>query len=368
MSILDQLRREAAGVPNFGAVVVRDGDITLAHQADVPLCACSTSKVAVAMAVMTLVEEGTLELDARALDLDPDLAFPDRAHAERITLRHLLSHTSGLDDTMAVEPDPRSALPHLLVVAEPGRAFRYSNVAFDIAHETAARVAGADAFTLLRERVLGPLGMTATRPTDRFPRGVLETTANDLSRLAADWLGGGRVLSAESHAEMARVHADSYTAAPGRHYGLGLAIERWEGRTLFAHGGGLGQFGSAFVLDPEARAAAAFLFDDPAGYAVSPHTILDATLARETRPRAPWSSTVDWRPYLGTYSNGAVLSEEEGDLVVRWKNRRTKLAPVDDGLFAGPGRISVGLLPGDPTMISVNDFILIGARPGVLIT
>jgi CubicO group peptidase (beta-lactamase class C family) len=364
MSILDLLRREVASVPNFGAVVVRDDSVVLAHQADAPLCACSTGKVAVAMAVMTLVEEGVLALDARALDLDPDLVFPDRAHAERITLRHLLSHTSGLDDTMDVEPDPRAALSQLSVVAAPGRAFRYSNVAFDIAHEIAARVAGVDAFTLLHERVLGPLGMTATRPRDRFPRGVLETTANDLSRLAAEWLGGGRVLSLGSRTEMARIHADSYTAAPGRHYGLGLVIERWERRTLLAHGGGLGQFGSAFVVDPEARAAVAFLFDHPSGYTASPHAILDAALARETRPREPRPAMVDWRQYLGRYSNGAVLSEEGGNPVVQWKDRRTQLAPLDDRLFAGPGRLSVGLLPGEPTMISVNDFILIGARPG----
>jgi len=35
-------------------------------------------------------------------------------------------------------------------------------------------------------------------------------------------------------------------------------------------------------------------------------------------------------------------------------------------VFAGPGRISVGLLPGEPKMISVNDLIPIGARPGTL--
>lgn len=365
MALRERLLRESAGVPNFGAAILRDGELLLAQGADVPLCACSTSKVAVAMATMALVQDGALDLDVPVPDLDPGLSFPDAAHARRVTLRHLLSHTSGLDDTMEVEDDPRGALGRLSIVAEPGRAFRYSNVAFDIAHEIVARVAGLDAYALLRERVLDPLGMTATRPSDRFPRGVLETTARDLTRLAQELLGGARVLDAASRAEMARIHADSYTAAAARYYGLGLVVERWTDRTLFAHGGGLGRFGSAFVVDGAARAAACFLFDDPSGYAVSPHALLDDALARETRPLAPRPATVDWRPYLGSYANGARLEEVAGALVVDWKGRRTSLAAVDDRLFAGPGRVSVGLLPGEPTMISVNDFILIGARPGV---
>jgi CubicO group peptidase (beta-lactamase class C family) len=365
MSLLERLARECAGVPTFGAMLVRGGDVLLAHAPDAPLCACSTIKVAVAMAVMSLVQDGSLDLDARAIELDADVALADRRHALRITLRHLLSHTSGLDDTTEVEADPRSAVARLSVVAEPGRAFRYSNVAFDLAHEIAARVAGVDAQRLLRERVLRPLEMTATGPSAAFPRGVLQTTARDLSRLATELLGGGRVLDATSRAELTRIHADGFTAAPARYYGLGVGIERWDGVSLLQHGGGLGRFGSAFVVDPAARAAAVFLFDDPAGYAISPYTYLDAALARRTRPLAKRDAIVDRRGYLGRYSNGAVLADEGGEFVLHWHGVRTVLAPVDERLFSGTGRISVGLLAGEPTMISANDFILIGARPGV---
>jgi hypothetical protein len=61
-------------------------------------------------------------------------------------------------------------------------------------------------------------------------------------------------------------------------------------------------------------------------------------------------------------------SAMSGVLVLDWKGKRTRLKPVDERLFAGRDRISVGLLPGEPTMISVNDFILIGARPGARTT
>jgi len=346
-------------------MIVHDDEVLLAHAPDAPLCACSTSKVAVAMAVMSLVQDGRLDLDARAIELDAALPFADRDHARQITLRHLLSHTSGLDDTSEVEADARTALARLSVIATPGRAFRYSNVAFDIAHDLAARVGGVDPIRLLRERVFGPLDMTATRASDAFPRGVLATTARDLSRLATELLGGGRVLNAATRTELTRIHADGYTAAPSRYYGLGVGIEQWEALTLWQHGGGLGRFGSAFVVDPAARATAAFLFDDPGGYAVSPHAYLDTALARVSHPRPRRAATVDWRAYLGRYSNGAVLGDDDGEFVLHWKGKRTPLTSVDDRLFAGGDRISVGLLSGEPAMISANDFILIGARPGV---
>ena len=91
------------------------------------------------------------------------------------------------------------------------------------------------------------------------------TTARDLMLLVAEHLGGNHVLRPDSLAEMHRIHADSFTATPCRHYGLGIGAEHWADRTLLARGGGLAPYGTAFVIDPGERAAAALLFDDPAG-------------------------------------------------------------------------------------------------------
>ena len=109
------------------------------------------------------------------------------------------------------------------------------------------------------------------------------------------------------------------------------------------------------------------LFDDPAGYEVSPHVLLDRILDRQTVPRKPRTNTTDWAPYIGHYSNGAELSCVAGGLLVRWKGQEQALEAVDERLFASKQGLSVGLLEGTPRMISVNDFILIGARPGVLL-
>lgn len=193
------------------------------------------------------------------------------------------------------------------------------------------------------------------------------TTAHDLLRLAGEHLGGNRVLRPRHLDEMHRIHADSFTAGPCRHYGLGIDVERWADRTLLSHGGGLQSYGSAFVIDKAERAAAVLLFDDPAGYAISAYELLDRILDRKTRPPPLRSNRARLAPYLGRYSNGAELVAARGRLFVRWKGRQHALEPVDDRLFASKSGVSVGLLEGEPTMISVNDFILIGAHPGVLV-
>ena len=93
----------------------------------------------------------------------------------------------------------------------------------------------------------------------------------------------------------------------------------------------------------------------------------DRILDRKMRPLPSGSNSVSPDPWLGHYRNGAVLADTSGRLSVRWKGHEHTLEPVDERLFASGSGISVGLLEGWPPMISVNDFILIGARPGVLI-
>ena len=360
-----EIREATRAIPSFAAHVAIGGEPLLEINPDAPLCACSTIKVAVGAAVMKAAEDGRIDLDARVGELDGSIRFAS-PEGGSITLRMLMSHTSGLDDTDKVEDDPRAAATSLPFVAAPGRAFRYSNVAFDVGAEAAACAGGfSDAETMLGETVLSPLGMAATAPWPELGTGVMRTTARDLARLAEAQIEPRRLLSERSLAEMRRIHADSYTAAANRYYGLGISIERWgDGRETYSHGGGLGRYGSACVIDPETRSWAIFLFDHPAGYGVSPHIVLDRLLGRETTPPAPRPLAVDWRAYVGRYENGAQLKAENGRPVLNWKGAAHGLRDFDERLLAASPRISVGLLPGEPRMISVNDFILIGARPG----
>ena len=235
---LADLRGRTHGIPTFASAVMVRGRIVLEHNLAQPLCACSTFKAAAAMAVMVLVQEGIIDLDRPALEYDGSLAFSDRTAGQEITLRQLLSHTSGLDDTDEPEPQPRLCLEHLPFIGPPGRAFRYSNVAFDVGVLIGAQRIGLSCEDLLRTRVLAPLAMTDTYWPPGFTFSTPFTTARDLIQLAEEHLGGNRVLRSHSLAEMHRIHADSFTAAACRYYGLGIDVERWEDRTLLTHGGG----------------------------------------------------------------------------------------------------------------------------------
>jgi CubicO group peptidase (beta-lactamase class C family) len=139
----------------FAAAVMIDGRIVLENNASEPLCSCSTFKVAAATAVNPVVQEGMIDLDPPVLHYDNTLAFSDPVAAREVTLRHLLRHTSGLDDTDGAEPEPFECLGYLPFVARPARAFRYSNVAFDVGVLTAARRVGLSYEDFVRTYVPG---------------------------------------------------------------------------------------------------------------------------------------------------------------------------------------------------------------------
>lgn len=130
-----------------------------------PFLIASITKPMTAAAVMTLVETGKLELDARASDrllgLDP-----------RITLRHLLTHTSGLPDMLPENIDLRKrnaplhewanlAMKTPLLFA-PGEKVSYQSMGILLASTMAELVSGETMPRLLEQRIYGPLGMKDT--------------------------------------------------------------------------------------------------------------------------------------------------------------------------------------------------------------
>ncbi|WP_141401409.1 serine hydrolase domain-containing protein [Ornithinimicrobium cerasi] len=153
----------------FGARDVRTGDPvtedTLFHLA-------SVSKTVVATAVLQLVEAGELDLDAGVTAYLPDLVWAD-PRAEGMTVRHLLSHRSGLGDVSDYgwhepELDDGALARFAARVAgwtlerNPGTGFAYSNAAYELLGHLVATVAGRPFEDAVRERVLQPVGMTTS--------------------------------------------------------------------------------------------------------------------------------------------------------------------------------------------------------------
>ena len=137
---------------------------------DTPSDGASLAKTFTAAIVLMLARDGALDLDAPAQRLLPELPYPD------ITLRHLLSHSSGLPVLdydffdRYLPPDRIRTTEELLrvlgnekpaLVSAPGTAFEYSSFGYDLAALAGARAAGKPFGELLRERIFLPLGITS---------------------------------------------------------------------------------------------------------------------------------------------------------------------------------------------------------------
>jgi CubicO group peptidase (beta-lactamase class C family) len=186
-----------------------------------------TKVVATTTAVMLLVEDGKMDLDAPVQRYLPEFSGGAKAI---VTVRQLLTHTSGLPAWVDVGGLPRRQallkILHTPLVAQPGEKVEYSDLGFVVLFEAAGYAAGEPIPQLLERRVFAPLGMhhtsyapgdgcTACAPTllksdgslyqgsvhDPIARALggisgnagLFSTASDLSRFAAMLANGGEL-------------------------------------------------------------------------------------------------------------------------------------------------------------------------------
>ena len=255
----------------------------------------STHKSMTALLVATLVDEGVLGWDTPVVEIDPDFALSDDAATASVTLRHLLSMTSGIpDDAEEDLPDETTVADVFAVAAEakllgaPGAVYSYSNISASLAGYLAALAAGSDAndlhagyARLLRERLLDPLGMkTATiyisealrNPNYSLaydtssgapealenedidddalaPAGSLKASAREMGLYMQMLLNGGvapngkRIVLEKSLTEMWTPLLEEY--------GLGWEIVQAGGMRLVSHTGAVDGFVSVIGLLPE---------------------------------------------------------------------------------------------------------------------
>lgn len=186
-----------------------------------------TKVVATTTAVMKLVEQGRMDIDAPVSRYLPEFSGGKK---DQVTIRHLLTHTSGLPAGAGAPGTPSQALRALIrtpLGAAPGERMVYSDVGFVVLWEAAERAAGQPLERMLQDSVFGPLGMVSTRfnpggeacdrcspsyrrddgtpvrgkvhdPTARKLGGVagnagLFSTAADLARFAAMLANGGEL-------------------------------------------------------------------------------------------------------------------------------------------------------------------------------
>jgi CubicO group peptidase (beta-lactamase class C family) len=238
----------------------------------------SVSKQFLATGIMLLAQEGRLSID------DPVSKYVDDAPESwrGITLRHLLTHTSGIlregpaFDPWKIQPDSvviKSAFARPLDFPT-GTKYQYCNVCYFTLADIIARVSGMSWEAFLTEKVFRPAGMTATRSTTTTalvngrargyvwrsngyenaqdflalrPSGAFISTAVDLARWDTA-LHGDRVLTKASREAMWMPTPLTGGATSG--YGFGWQLSVFEGHQQVHHGGSLPGFRAEMALFP----------------------------------------------------------------------------------------------------------------------
>jgi CubicO group peptidase (beta-lactamase class C family) len=252
----------------------------------------SISKLFTAIAVMQLVEQGKLDLDRDVndyLDFEIPTTYP-----EPVTLRRLLTHTAGFEETVKNLFLPRvqqmKPLRDYLVAALPARVFppgkipAYSNYGLSLAGYIVQRTSDERFEEYIDKHIFKPLKMqsstfeqplpealasrmskgyiVATKPAKSFefvqpaPAGALSTTAADISRFMLAVLQGGtledgRILKPETMNEMEKRQFESHPLLDG----LGFVFMDYSanGQRIVGHGGDTLYFHSDMVLILNAR-------------------------------------------------------------------------------------------------------------------
>ena len=291
-SQVDQIARqvlESSGVPSASVAVVKDGALAYAHAygnarlepptpatAEMRYKIGSVSKQFTATAILMLAEEGKLSLD------DPVSRFvPDLMRAKEVTIRQLLSHTSGYQDYWPQDYVPPFMLTPITADEiltrwarkpldfDPGTQWQYSNTNYVIAGVIVEKASGMPLLRFLSSRIFEPLGMQSVvnidqdhladtdptgymryalgplRPAPREGKGWL-FAAGELAMPVADlakWdiaMMNQRLLKPSSYQEMQKDVLLRNGTATG--YALGLAVRSQAGRRLLEHSGEVSGF------------------------------------------------------------------------------------------------------------------------------
>ena len=316
---VDRIAREVlakTGVPSASLAIVKDGRIAYVEaygdarldprtpaRPGMRYSIGSISKQFTAAAILMLAEERKLSLD------DPVSRFaPDLTRANEITIRQLLSHTSGYQDYWPQDYVPPVMLKEITAAGilerwaripldfEPGTQYQYSNTNFVIAGLIVEKASGVPFLEFLRARIFTPLGMTSVADIDRdrlgqtdpvgylryalgpprpapkegkgwlFAAGELAMTAQDLARWNVALLEQ-KLLTPASFREMTRDVL--LKSGLGTRYGLGIGVTMESGRRALEHGGEVSGFTAQNVVFPDDGASISVLTNQDSAEAAS---------------------------------------------------------------------------------------------------
>lgn len=323
----------------------------------------STSKSFCATAVMRLVDDGKVKLDAPVTRYLPEFKMKDPRYKD-VTVRMLLNHTSGFPGTAyannmgyayntSIYKETLANLARSHLKAAPGETAPYCNDGFTVAEILVTRVSGRDYMDYLSERVLTPLSLRKTGVSvgergdpdysafyepdtgKKVPAevlsvlgaGGLSSNAEDLVVFADSFSGGGpKVLSESSIAEMTKAQPSAFAKAakkeaglnPEISYGLGFDLTdvdyyKEKGIKVIGKGGDTDDYHSMLLSIPGKRLSVAVMEAGHGGDAPAiAFDVLDSVLvakglmkkeeAKVSAPPEPQPIPPEYQAFAGRYA------------------------------------------------------------------
>ena len=308
-----QKAMETRQFPGASVTVVKDGKVVLAKGygfSDVEKSTkateqtvyqlASVTKPFTAMAILMLVEDGKLSLDGKITGILPGLP----AAWEPVTVRHLLSHTSGIKsytDVFGEKKVPDSQVftrDEILALVKdaplqftPGQRFAYCNTGYYLLGMIVEKASGKPYATFLADRIFTPLGMTSTalddyadarpvrargystangatklaehtHPTQPYSAGALVSNVVDLAKWDAA-LAARKLLKPASYDAMwtpMRLNDGKPSS-----YALGWQVDPYRTRPRQAHGGGISGFSTFVARFPDDKVTVIALVNQGGG-------------------------------------------------------------------------------------------------------
>lgn len=312
-----------SGAPSVSVAIVQQGKLTYAKafgraslspdrpaDADTRYAIGSISKQFTVAAILLMEEQGKLSLD------DPvSKYFPNLTRANEVTIRELLSHTSGYSDyapqDYMIAEWTKPTTPEVIINEwakkpldfDPGTQWQYSNTNFVLAGRIFEKASGQDFMKFLKDHIFTPLGMTTAgdcsvdkrredavaytryglgpaRPALRegagwyFADGELCMTPSDLAKWDVAFLHK-QILSARSYEEFMReVHLKN---GDETHYALGLDVGEMDDIPRISHSGEVSGFLALNSVFPTRDTAVVVLSNEDALRLIGP---VGSTIAR----------------------------------------------------------------------------------------
>ncbi|WP_030669274.1 serine hydrolase domain-containing protein [Streptomyces sp. NRRL B-1347] len=358
----------------------------------------SVSKTFTATALMRLVAEGKVDLDAPVRRYVPELRLADEDAARRITVLNLLNHTAGLDWNLIDDGRGDRSLAGLVaklhelpLIAPPGTRASYSQAGYNLVGRIIEKVTDLPFEQAVASLVLDPVGLSDTvyglaevmvrkfavgynrdddgalrpaRPWGAFkegaradnPGGGIASSASDLLRWARFQLGDGEgVLPADALHRMRERTVELRSSSLGDGFGICWFLHDLDGVQAIGHGGsGTGQFAELLIVPERNFAVVALSNLGPDGYTCNQSVVKWAlehylgVVEKEPEP-VPYDETLA-RQVTGRYDIDAMNVDVATDgtrltLAVEIKPEIREAS--DEEMPPGYPPAAIAFLPGD---------------------